>query len=320
LSSEIAPQRPRRKTWFWLAVKLLVVALVFWGVQHTLREAIAEVGRQSWRLQPGWLVLSGMLYLAGLLPSGWYWHRLICSLGGNPTLGQTLRAYYIGHLGKYVPGKAMVIVLRAALLRGQQVDVLLASATIFLETLTSMAVGALLAAAIVGVWFRENGVLVAGALGMAAVTGLPVVPPVFHRVAKLLRLGKANPTLIDRLAHVDYRTLAAGWTGIAAGWFLIGLSLWAARRAIGLESTDFLADWPRYTAAVSLATVAGFLSFIPGGLVVRDVVLMEVLALGFAHDAASTALVSAVLLRLVWLLAELAISGILYMGMRDQKG
>ncbi len=77
---------------------------------------------------------------------------------------------------------------------------------------------------------------------------------------------------------------------------------------------DFLADWPRYTAAVSLATVAGFLSFIPGGLVVRDVVLMEVLALGLSQDAAATALVSAILLRLVWLLAEVAISGILYVG------
>jgi uncharacterized membrane protein YbhN (UPF0104 family) len=309
----LSPAWSRHKAWFWLAVKLLVVAVVLRGVQHTLREAIAEVGRQNWRLQPAWLVVSGVLYLGGLAPSGWYWHRLICQLGGTPTLGQTLRSYYIGHLGKYVPGKAMVIVLRAGLLRGQQVDVVLASATIFLETLTSMAVGALVAAAIVGVWFRENAWLVGAALAMAAITGLPVVPPVFRRVAQFLRLGKAHPTLIDRLAHVDLRTLAAGWTAIAAGWFLIGLSLWAARRAIGLESIDFLADWPRYTAAVSLATVAGFLSFIPGGLGVRDAVLMEVLALGLAQDAAATALVSALLLRLIWLLAELTISGILYM-------
>jgi uncharacterized membrane protein YbhN (UPF0104 family) len=147
---------------------------------------------------------------------------------------------------------------------------------------------------------------------MAAVTGMPVLPPVFRRVAQLLRLGKARPDLFERLSRIDYRTLAAGWLAIAAGWFLIGLSLWAARRAIGLESVDFLADWPRYTAAVSLATVAGFLSFIPGGLIVRDVILMEVLTLGLDHDAAATALVSAVLLRLVWLVAELVISGILY--------
>jgi uncharacterized membrane protein YbhN (UPF0104 family) len=302
----------RRKAWLWLALKLLIVAMVFWGVQRTLFTALEEVGQQQWRLQPGWLVLSGLLYLAGLAPSGWFWHRLLCELGASPTLGQTLRSYYIGHLGKYVPGKAMVIVLRAGLLRGQKVDAVLASATIFLETLTSMAVGALLAAAVIAVWFRENWPLVLAALAMAAVTGLPVWPPLFRRLAQLLRLGKSNPELIERLARINYRTLLAGWLAIAAGWFLIGLSLWAARRAIGLESTDFLPDGARYTAAVSLATVAGFLSFIPGGFGVRDAVLMEVLALGFAQDAAATALVSAVLLRLVWLVAELAISGILY--------
>jgi uncharacterized membrane protein YbhN (UPF0104 family) len=303
---------PRRKRWLWLAIKLLIVAVVFWGVQRTLFAALAEVGKQSWRIEPAWLVLSGILYLAGLAPSGWFWHRLLQQMGARPTLGQTLRSYYIGHLGKYVPGKAMVIVLRAGLLRGQQVDAVLAAATIFLETLATMAVGALLAALLIGVWFRENWPLVLAALAMAAVTGLPAWPPVFRRVAKLLRLGRTNPALVERLAEVDGRTIASGWLAIAAGWFLIGLSLWAARRSIGLESTDFLTDAARYTAAVALATVAGFLSFIPGGFGVRDAVLMQVLALGLSQDAAATALVSAILLRLVWLVAELAISVILY--------
>jgi uncharacterized membrane protein YbhN (UPF0104 family) len=302
----------RAKRWAWLAIKLAIVAVVFWGVQATLLEALAKVGQQQWTMNPWWLVASGLLYLAGLAPSGWFWHRLLCRLGGKPSLAQTLRSYYIGHLGKYVPGKALVIVLRAGLLRRQQVDAVLATATVFLETLTTMAVGAILAAAIVGIWFRENWLLVLAALGMAAVTGLPVWPPIFRRVAMLLRVGRTSPALIERLAELDYRTLLTGWLGIAAGWFLIGLSLWAARRAIGLESTDLMVDAVRFTAAVALATVAGFLSFIPGGFGVRDVVLMEVLALGFAQDAAATALVSAVLLRLVWLLAELAISAILY--------
>lgn len=313
----MSEDRSRRKALLWLAIKLLIVALVFWGVQRTLFTAIEEVGRQKWRLEPAWLVLSGVFYLAGLAPCGWFWHRLLCQLGARPTLWVTLLSYYIGHLGKYVPGKAMVLVIRAGLLRDQKVDGVLASATIFLETLTSMAVGALLAAVII-VLFGEDWQLVAGALAMAAVTGLPVWPPVFRRVARLLRLGKTHPELIDRLSRINYRTLAAGWLAIAAGWFLIGLSLWAARRAIGLESVDFLTDWPRFTAAVSLATVAGFLSFIPGGFVVRDVILMKVLTLGLDQDAAATALVSAVLLRLVWLVAELAISAILY-GARRRK-
>ena len=55
--------------------------------------------------------------------------------------------------------------------------------------------------------------------------------------------------------------------------------------------------------------VAGFISLIPGGLGVRDWILMTLLA---PQCGAKVALVSAVLLRIVWLLSEVAVSAILY--------
>jgi uncharacterized membrane protein YbhN (UPF0104 family) len=236
------------------------------------------------------------------------------ALGAAPTAAQTLRSYYIGHLGKYVPGKAMVIVLRAGLLRDRGVDPLLAAVTIFYETLTSMAVGAFLSAAIVGLWYRENWPLVLLALAMMAAAGLPTAPPLFRWLAKRLGVGKRSPELIDRLAAMPTSVVLSGWITISFGWLLMGLSLWAARQSIGVGSTELAAELPRYTASVALATVAGFVSFIPGGFGVREAVLMESLTLGQARDAEATALVSAVLLRLVWLLSELIISGILYVG------
>ena len=70
------------------------------------------------------------------------------------------------------------------------------------------------------------------------------------------------------------------------------------------------------TASVCLAVVAGFLSLIPGGLGVRELVLDELMAEPFGR---TVALVSAVLLRLVWLMTELAISGILYVWMKIRR-
>jgi len=55
--------------------------------------------------------------------------------------------------------------------------------------------------------------------------------------------------------------------------------------------------------------VAGFLSLIPGGAVVRELILAELMVPEFGS---AVALLSAVVLRLVWLLAELLISAILY--------
>ena len=59
--------------------------------------------------------------------------------------------------------------------------------------------------------------------------------------------------------------------------------------------------------------VAGFLSGIPGGAVVREGILWALLAVEFTQPVA---LVAAVFLRLIWLLSELVISGILYMAVR----
>ena len=41
-------------------------------------------------------------------------------------------------------------------------------------------------------------------------------------------------------------------------WGLLGTSLWAVLRAMGVEDLDLLAQMPLYVASVSLAMVAAF--------------------------------------------------------------
>ena len=95
-----------------------------------------EQSRQHpWSLHWGWLVLSGLLYLVGLLPEGLFWRRALRAMGQDAPLWRTLRAYFIGHLGKYVPGKAMVVVLRTGLIPRPRRPCGVAAASVFLETL-----------------------------------------------------------------------------------------------------------------------------------------------------------------------------------------
>ncbi len=63
------------------------------------------------------------------------------------------------------------------------------------------------------------------------------------------------------------------------------------------------------TAGVALATVAGFVvAVMPGGLGVREGVLMATLAPAVGED---TAVISALALRLVWVAVELVAGGAL---------
>jgi hypothetical protein len=107
-----------------------------------------ELWRQPFR--PGWLVLAGALYLLGLASSALCWHRLLRGLGQRPPFLVTLRAYYIGHMGKYLPGKAWAVFLRASLVRGPHTTPVLAAATGFYEVFVTMSAGVLVAAVLFG--------------------------------------------------------------------------------------------------------------------------------------------------------------------------
>ncbi len=310
-------EQPNRRWTRWLvaAIKLAVVVVVVWFIRQTLMGAWHSLAEHQWgfaRLRVPWLFLAAAFYLAGTLLSGIFWHRVLRAMGQGAGLGEALRAYYIGHLGKYVPGKAMVVVLRTGLIRSQRVDATLAAVSVFFETLTMMAVGAFLSAAIVAVWFRGHTLLFWAAVGMMFASGVPVLPPVFRRLVRLL-VGKWSGSADAALAQVGYAITAVGWFLNVFAWVLLGLSLWAVLRSMGAAAgpTDSpLGQLPTYTASVSLATVAGFVSFVPGGAVVREAVLAELTKPEFGDVVA---VVSAVLLRLVWLVSELVISGILYL-------
>jgi glycosyltransferase 2 family protein len=291
------------------AAKVLVVVVVFWFVRNTIIAAVGKLGEHPLRLQPWWLLASGGFYLLGLLPAGLFWHRVLRVLGQEAGVVETLRAYYIGHLGKYVPGKAMVVVLRAGLIRGHRVDTGVAAVSVFFETLLMMSVGALISAAILAVWFRQHAFLCAVALGLMVVAGLPVVPPVFRRLARLAGVGRSDTAVADQLAKLGWRCLLEGVVAMTISWALLALSLWAVLRAMDAAEVSLVGQFPLYLASVSLAMVAGFLSLIPGGVGVRDLILVELIVPQFGDVVA---VVSAVVLRLVWLAAELVISGILY--------
>ena len=301
------------KRWGFAAIKLLIVLVVLWFIRRTIVDAWQQLGEHRWQFDFWWLAASGGLYLLGTLFCGVFWHRTLRVLGQPVSLCRALRAYYVSQLGKYVPGKAMVVILRAGLVRGQGVDTSLAAASVFFETLTMMSTGALMAAAIMAVWFREQTLLFWMALAIMATAGVPTLPPVFRRLVRLFGVGRSDPAVVEKLAALGYGTMFLGWILTGLGWVILGLSYGAVLCGLGVAEGLSLGQLHLHTAAVTLATVAGFVSFVPGGAVVREAVLTE-LMVPYLGDV--VALVGAILLRLVWLVAELMISGILYIASR----
>jgi hypothetical protein len=275
-----------------------------------------------------WLFAAAGAYALGWLPSVWFWRKLMQRLGGRLSYLDTARAYYCGHLGKYVPGKASVVVIRAALIKQRGYRAAPAALTVTYETLVLMAAGMAVAVAL-GPWLIRDakpdalpGWLLSAAsipwlaplvVAVLSVALLPVVSWLFSVVAEKMTprdlLESQGPV------RIESSLLASGLSAFVAGWFLHGLSLGCTLCAVTGQPFD-ITNWPVWTAATSLATSVGFLAiFAPGGLGVREGLLFESLSIQ-PGISASQAIVAAVFLRLVWFVTEIVVAAVLYYTVR----
>jgi len=304
-----------------LAIRSVVILLVCWGVWRTIEKSRGEFAEAEFSLSQVsviWLFLAGLFYALAMMPSWWFWHRTLFAMGQRPRKRETLRAFFCGHLGKICSWKALVVVIRAGLLRSRRVDTTVAATSVFVETLTLMAVGAAVSAGIL-IIVSDQWWPVLVAIGLMLFAGLPTLPPIFRRLVIKLGVRRANPEIDRAVAGVDFRLMATGWAGLLVGWALMGMSLWSTMRAMA-GTAETLGPWweelPLLTACVALAMVAGFLSLIPGGLFVRELIVKTLIA---PVHGEVVAIVSAVLLRLVWLGVELLLSGALYFGLSGPR-
>jgi len=358
-------------------VRIGIIAVVFWAVRHTLIEAWAQVSRFSWRLNIGWLFLSGIFYLIALVPAALYWFVALRQLGQKPRFVETLRAYYVGGLGKYVPGKAMVVIMRTAMIRSSTVHTTVAAASVFLETFTMMAVGSLWALLIVLLRLRhdpEFSRLTPVMIAVFVLLTFLTLPSVFRwflqwTLRKLpIRPTRSSPppqwsvslsgstapgvvadrspvgpsstgdmaatsaankrtsvssvsqtaNLAEEIPPLSLWLVPWGWILMSLVWWGLGLSGWAALKATGMPLEDYPREITACTGSVAFGTVAGFCAVVvPGGIGVREAVLAEGLVRTLSYggimersELAFFSLLGAALLRLVWVIAELASAAI----------
>ena len=174
-----------------------------------------------------------------------------------------------------------------------------------------LAVGAAMAVLMLLWKLPEQKTWLATAVVTMLATGVPTIPAVREFLIKKLRRGKLDSEASHSVQRPGFASLVICWGVVAIGWCLMGLSIAVILPAAGFAaSVSWLDQWAVGTAAAALSVVLGFLSFIPVGLGVREAVLFTVLKGTYGEPAA---LVAAVLVRLVWLVAEVLVSVILYL-------
>jgi hypothetical protein len=204
------------------------------------------------------------------------------------------------------------VFIRVSMLRGVDGGKPLAvGVTATYETLTSMAAGALLAAALLpqlGVLPEEISPNVGWVLALAL---LPLALAVLNKLAARRVARLRGPGGVP-LPSPPLGLLAQGMVHGVVGWALLGacVSLGVAAVAPGDPGWHPRENYAADVGAMALAYVSGFFVLVaPGGLGVRELLLQASLGPRFAADlgpevAAGLAVVIALVLRLAWTLFE----------------
>jgi len=297
---------------------------------------VVRSGIHLWNLAPPasvriewiWLLPAGVFYFVGWLPSFWLWRALLRAMHQPTDFWNVFRAYYVGHIGKYSPGKGLVPVIRTALLKDQETSSVLIFIAVAYETLLFMASGAILGLAVAPfaieeaqwskipayfAWIRDYRLIFSLSVIAAGFASTPITSWLFTKVGRgVMAKRHANQT---QLPSISAGLIATGIAVCAAGWICHAISIGlviASMTHIGFDITRL----PLWITAGTVSTVGGFIAvFAPGGLGVREGLLVEVLK--DARDIGPAyAILVACLLRLVWFLSELIFAGVLYVAGR----
>ena len=243
---------------------LLTIGSAWWGFEGRW----SEIGDAAAETGPLRLCGAVLCALAGLTLTGLLWRMLLSALGSQVDLRDAGAVFFVGQLGKYVPGSVWTFAVQAQLGRRHGVPArssITASALfLMLHTFSGALLGGVLAAG--GVLHTDLGRgwwLLLAVIGAAALT-----PP-------MLRF------LGDRLAGAGVRTtfgmgdLARSLALMSAVWACYGVCLWLILPLARPTPEHVLAA----VAAFALAHAAGVLLVLaPAGLGAREAVLIALLA------------------------------------------
>lgn len=320
-----APRRVR--VWPFLKWGLFVVVLYFVG-----KRAV-----DLWRSSPKaglnvdvrWLVPAAALYLVGWMPSVWFWRAMLKRMQQKVGWFEATRAYYVGHVGKYLPGKALVLVMRGTMLKEAGANPVFAGVTAAYETLMFMWSGAALAVALAPVampvaYWQQLPLAVQGlrqqvwllpVIVLVATVGITPFSAWLFTFVGRKALPRDPTSIVPPPFTASLMVQGAFITSL--GWLCHAASLGCTLQAVSNRPLD-VTLFPIWLASVCVSTVGGFVILIaPGGLGVREWLLVEMLKDQQAIGA-TQAVVAAGLLRIVWFASELVSAGVLYVTKRPR--
>jgi uncharacterized membrane protein YbhN (UPF0104 family) len=305
------PGRPWRRwrTLLRLAVAALFLAVIAVVLAGQWQEAKPLLGRLS---APA-VVAALCLVLAGIFATFLSWRAALADLGGTLPLPGAMRVFYLGQLGKYLPGTIWPAVTQMRLGRDYRVPPRASGAAVVVFMLMLIGTGLAVGVPVIPLLGRDAIDEYRWLVVVLPLAVLAVTPPVLNRVmAVALRVARRPP--LPAPLSLGGILRVAGWA--IASWVLYGAQVFVLARQLGAEGGWLLLL--QCTGAFAVAFASGpLLLIVPAGAGVREAALL--LLLGSTVTAPRAAVI-AVVSRLLFVVGDLAWGAAAVVAERRQGG
>jgi uncharacterized membrane protein YbhN (UPF0104 family) len=253
-----------------------------------------ELASFRWELFPLALALTALNYLLRF----WRWQRYLARLDIEVPMGRSLAIFTAGLLGTITPAKIGEVLKCGLLKRSFGVPVRRSVPIVLAERVTD-ATGVVVLAVVAGAG-TNRWPLLAVALAGVAVIVLVVRSPLLERFARLGEAPVAARALLETPLLVGMTALSA------ASWFCECLAAFVCVRGLRLDLS--LGDT---VVVFSLGSLAGALSFLPGGLGVAEGSMTGLIrVLGDVSKAGAVAATVLIRLATLWFAVALGLVGL----------
>jgi uncharacterized membrane protein YbhN (UPF0104 family) len=238
--------------------------------------------------------------LAGILATFLCWREVLADLGGRLPVRAGARVFFLGQLGKYVPGSLWPVMAQMELGRDHQVPERASGSAVGVFLLVLVGTGLAVAAAAVPLLGPDAVHAYWWLLAVLPVALLLLVPRVLNRLlALVMRLGRRPPLPAPLSAGGVLRAVA--WAMVS--WVANGVHVWVLAGQFGAADPTLLAPLAMATGAFAAAWCAGFLLVVtPAGAGVREAALVLLLGGALTRPQAT---VVALVSRLLFVVGDL---------------
>lgn len=288
---------------------VVFVALCIAFVAHLLIRDWPKTVEALRHATVGYLVPATFCAVGGMFYLAWRWGAAILAVGGERSGShRVISAFFVGEVGKYIPGAVWAMLGRGELARREGYERSIAYSSVGLSV-----IGCYLAASVTALVLAVVS-LIGGSISMP---WWPIA------LVAVVGIGAIHPSVSRRIVALVSRIVGRTLTVEIPSWSrclrltLSYIPVWILIAAATTLITRSLVDHPpiaRVALAAVVSWIIGFITPSPGGLGVREAVFVT-----FAGVAAGPAAAAAILARVLFVLVDCLGAGVGWLVLRSTE-